>query len=303
MQEMKHVIFNIQRFSVNDGPGIRTTVFMKGCMLNCLWCHNPESKSGKPQISLMPQKCIGCGECLKACPRHLHSLSETGAHLIDRKACEQCGQCVEACAGALEMMGKEMTVEEILKVVLRDQPFYERSGGGMTVSGGDPMYHPAFTLALLKAAKEKGLHTCIETSGFAKWQDLEALLPYVDLFLWDVKETDSALHQQFTGVPNERILENLRKLNAAGAQIVLRCPLIPGYNVREAHLKNIAALSEELEHVIRVDVEPYHPLGKSKSEAIGESYALSELSFPEEKDVQAWISLLSAHTKKPVKKA
>ena len=303
MEDMKHIIFNIQKFSVNDGPGIRTTVFMKGCMLNCIWCHNPESKSIRPQVFLNPRRCVGCGECIKACPHSLHAFSEDGTHTIDRQKCVFCGSCVDACIGALEMSGKEMTVDEIIAEVMKDKTFYDNSGGGMTVSGGDPMLHPAFTLALLKAAKEKGLHTCIETSGFAKWEDVEALIPYVDLFLWDFKESDPVRHKEFTGVSNERILDNLHRLDAAGGKVVLRCPLIPGYNVRDEHLSAIASLANELTHVVRIDVEPYHPLGKSKSEAIGETYALADMTFPPDSDVKEWIAAIAEKTNVPVQKA
>ena len=303
MSDMKHVIFNIQRFSVNDGPGIRTTVFMKGCMLNCLWCHNPESKSAKPQIFLTPRLCVGCGECIQACERQLHSFTEDGKHLIDRANCGLCGKCAEACVGALEVCGKEMTPEEIVKEVLKDKPFYENSGGGMTVSGGDPLFAPDFTLALFKEAKSQGLHTCIETSGFAKWEKLEALIPYVDLFLWDVKETDSTRHEEYTGVQNGLILENLKRLDAAGAKTVLRCPIIPGCNDREEHFAGIAALAESLENVQEINIEPYHPLGQSKAEAIGEEYALAGLTFPKEEVVKEWMAEVQKGTRVDVKKA
>lgn len=303
MNDMKHVIFNIQRFSVNDGPGIRTTVFMKGCMLNCLWCHNPESKSPRPQVFLSPRLCIGCGECIKACEKGFHSFSEDGKHLIDRAHCVLCGKCAEACVGALEMCGKEMTTEEIVKEVLKDKPFYENSGGGMTVSGGDPLFAPDFTLALLKEAKNQGLHTCIETSGFSRWEKIEALIPYVDLFLWDVKETDSEKHMEYTGVNNELILENLHKLDAAGAKTILRCPVIPGYNDRAEHFAGIGALAESLKNVQEINIEPYHPLGQSKSEAIGEEYALAGLTFPKEDVVKEWMAAIQRGTKAAVKKA
>lgn len=296
-------VFNIQRFSVNDGPGIRTTVFLKGCMLNCLWCHNPESKSARPQVFLTPRLCVGCGECIAACPAGLHSFDENGVHRVERASCLVCGKCADTCVGALELSGKEMTIDEILHEVLKDRAFYDNSGGGMTVSGGDPLLRPDFTRELLKRAKASGLHTCLETSGYARWEDIEALIPYVDIFLWDVKETDSARHKQFTGVGNERILDNLHRLDAAGAQIVLRCPLIPGYNAREEHLHAIAALAESLRGVIRIDVEPYHPLGKSKSEAIGEEYPLGDMSFPEEETVQGWIAAIASGTRVKVQKA
>jgi len=302
MSEMKSTVFNIQRFSVNDGPGIRTTVFLKGCMLRCIWCHNPESHSPRPQLMLYADRCIGCGKCLEVCPDGLHSFAADGTHQIRREACSACGRCAEACVGALEIAGREMSIDEILTEVKKDSAFYAHSGGGMTVSGGEPLMQPEFTLALLKAAKESGLHTCIETCGFASEEAVLALTPYVDLFLWDVKETDSARHKEFTGVPNERILSNLRALNAAGASVVLRCPIIPGCNDRKEHLHAIAALAEELSGVQRVDVEPYHPLGKAKSESLGSTYALNELGFPPEEDVRAWIACIAEGTSKPVQK-
>lgn len=296
-------VFNVQRFSLGDGPGIRTTVFMKGCPLNCLWCHNPESKNAYPELMLYPDKCIGCGSCLKVCPKGLHTIGEQGEHLIDRERCARCFACSESCVGALEAAGKEMSVEDVLTEVMKDKAFYDNSGGGMTLSGGEPLMHFDFSLALLTSAKEQGLHTCIETCGYAPWEHIEALIPYVDIFLWDVKEIDPARHKEYTGVSNERILENLRKLSAAGAEIVLRCPIIPGLNDRKEHLSGIAALAEELSGVTRVDVEPYHPLGQGKSEALGRDYPLSHLSFPENETVQGWIDTIAAGTGKTVKKA
>ena len=295
-------VFNIQRFSVNDGPGIRTNVFLKGCMLDCIWCHNPESKSPRPVLSLTEKLCIGCGECARVCQKGLHTL-QNGVHVIDREVCIGCGECVENCGGALELLGEEMTVEEILTEVLRDKVFYETSGGGMTVTGGDPLYRASFTKELLKAAKEAGLHTCIETSGYAKWELLEALIPYTDIFLWDVKETDSALHKRFTGVENTLILENLHRLDQAGASVILRCPLIPGCNARPEHLSAIAQLANELKNVLRIDVEPYHPLGKGKCESVGLSYPMGDLEMPPESTVQGWIAAIAAETKVPVQKA
>lgn len=303
IEQQKSMVFNIQRFSINDGPGIRTTVFLKGCMLNCIWCHNPESKSQKPQLMLHEKLCIGCGECRNACPLSLHSVSKNGEHLINREKCIVCGKCAEACVGALEIVGKKMSVKEIIKEVLKDKVFYKNSGGGMTLSGGEPLMNPRFVLSLLKAAKEEGLHNCIETSGFARWEDIEALIPYVDLFLWDVKETDSVRHKEYTGVPNERILENLRRLNKAGAGIILRCPIIPTYNDRKEHLEAIAALAEELDNVQRIDVEPYHPLGKSKCEDLGKDYPLEFLNFPADETVKEWMSVIAAGTTKPVQRA
>ena len=296
-------VFNIQKFSVNDGPGIRTVVFLKGCMLNCVWCHNPESKSARPQLMLYSNKCIGCGECVKACQSSLHSFIEDGSHQIDREKCAVCGACANACVGALEVCGKTMSVDEVIAEVLKDSVFYKNSGGGMTLSGGEPFMQHEFALAILRAAKERGISTAIETSGYVSADILRSFVPYVDLFLWDVKESDEERHKSFTGVSNKPILKNLELLNELGAKVVLRCPLIEGYNLRPEHLEAIGALAERLDCVDHVEVEPYHPLGKSKSEAMGVTYELSEMEFLEKAKAEEAIAAISAVTSKLVKKA
>ena len=293
----KGTVFNIQRFSLNDGPGIRTTVFLKGCMLNCAWCHNPESKSSAPQIMLYGEKCIGCGECVTACRLGLHTFTD-GAHLINRSECIACGACTEVCAKALELCGAEKSVEEIMAEVLKDQSFYKNSGGGLTLSGGEPFMQHAFALELLKAAKENGLHTCIETCGYVSKDILERFVPYVDIFLWDIKEIDEDRHMEYTGVSNRQILDNLHFLNTVGASVVLRCPIIPEYNLRQSHLEYIGTLAESLDCVIRVDVEPYHPLGSSKSEALGIDYPLKNVGFIDNAEVERIISVISSKPQK-----
>lgn len=294
------LIFNIQRFSVNDGPGIRTNVFFKGCPLNCLWCHNPESKSTKPDLGFIASKCIGCGHCLTQCPGHCHTM-ENGEHVIDRSKCLACRACERFCAGALEIMGREMTVDEVLGEVMKDEIFYKTSNGGMTVSGGEPMIQFPFITALLRAAKEKGLTCCMETCGFAAWARFEEIMPYVDLFLYDIKETDPARHREYTGADNALILENLRKLDGAGAKTVLRCPIIPGLNDRADHFAAVAHLADSLKNVQGIDVEPYHPLGKTKCENLGRDYPLADLSFPDKAQIQAWIGEIAAQTRVPVR--
>ena len=296
------IIFNIQKFSVNDGPGIRTTVFMKGCPLHCLWCHNPESNSAKPDLFYNTVKCTGCGQCSLACPNGCHVMDVTGHH-FDRSACALCSACAQACpSGALEVAGYETTVSEVLKTVLQDKIFYETSGGGMTLSGGEPMYQFDFALALMQAAKDAGLHTCMETCGFAPWEHYEKIAPYVDMFLFDYKLTDPDSHKTYTGVDNRRILENLKRLDELGCVTVLRCPIIPTVNDTAEHFAGIAKTANSLNNILRVDIEPYHPLGKSKSENLGKAYALAQLTFPDEEIVSQWIAEIAQQTNIPVQK-
>ena len=296
------VSFNIQKFSVNDGPGIRTTVFLKGCPLRCLWCHNPESNRVQKEILFTPAKCVGCGRCVVNCPQGGHKIDETG-HAYDRTDCTGCGACAKECyPGALELAGKDQTVEEVLKEVMKDEIFYKNSGGGMTVSGGEPLAQPAFTTALLKAAKEKGLHTAMETCGFASAEVIRRVAEYTDLFLYDYKETDPALHKEYTGVDNIKILENLQLLADLGANIILRCPIIPGYNDRPDHFRGIAETANKI-GAKEIHVEPYHPLGKGKSEALGREYALGDLSFPPEEEVKGWMETIQNQTAILVRKA
>ncbi len=240
-------IFDIQRFSIHDGPGIRTTVFFKGCPLRCLWCGNPESISPNPQLSYMAEKCIGCEACIEACPERAISRGVDDKAALDRTRCTRCGKCPSVCdPKALEMVGSDVTVDEALAVVLRDCRYYEQSGGGLTLSGGEPLFQPEFAETLLYEAKTQGLHCCVETSGHAEWQTFEQMRPLVDLWLFDYKETDPLLHVQFTSVARQPIVDNLKRLYQSGAKILLCCPMIPGHNARQSHLDGVAALAREL---------------------------------------------------------
>ena len=294
-------IFNIQRYSINDGPGIRTCVFLKGCPLNCIWCHNPESKSSKPELSFAESKCIGCVKCVTACPNGCHVFLPEG-HKIDRSKCVHCGACVDVCCGALEVIGRQRTAEEVIAEACKDKPFYETSGGGVTFTGGEPFAQPAFLLEMLRLAKQEGLHVCVETCGFVRREILEQAMEYVDLFLFDYKETDPEKHKTFTGVEPSLIRDNLQFLAENGKQIVLRCPIIPGCNDTTEHLEAIGLLAERYDSIIRVDVEPYHPLGKTKAAQLGKEYVLPELGMTDSALAESWIQTIRTKTTCEVRK-
>lgn len=274
-------IFDIQRFSIHDGPGIRTTVFLKGCPLRCLWCGNPESISPKPQLSYVPQRCIGCGACVEVCPEKALSIGAGKKAVVDRGRCTDCGKCPDECdPKALEIVGREVTADEVMEVVLRDKDYYAASGGGLTLSGGEPLYQAEFAETLLYFAKTQGLHNCVETSGMVPWSAFESLAPLVDLWLYDFKETDPELHAKFTGFYSSQILANLRQLHAAGAKILLRCPMIPQHNARKEHLDGIVALARSLPKIEGVELLPYYDLWRAKLERFGLKSLLPESVKP-----------------------
>ncbi len=301
---VKGTIFNIQKFCVNDGPGIRTTVFFKGCPLNCVWCHNPESKKAFPELFYNQSKCMKCGKCAAKCPNECHLFLSDGKHIFNRENCAVCGKCAEICpADALETAGYEISAQDAIKDVLKDKAFYENSDGGMTLSGGEPMFQFEFALELMRLAKENGLHTCMETCGFADGKKFEQIAQYTDIFLFDYKISNSEKHREFTGVTNEIILKNLFALDSLGKSTVLRCPIIPTINDDDEHLFAIAATAEKLKNILEVNIEPYHPLGSGKSEMLGRTYPLAHLKFPEDSTVKEWIEKVQSKTSVTVKKA
>ena len=292
------IVFDIEKFAVHDGPGIRTVVFIKGCPLHCLWCHNPESQSFEPELLFDPGKCSRCGKCVSVCPRNCHDLTD-GKHSFNRTACIHCGICADTCpAEALKAVGWKMSVDEVMAEVEKDRVFYRNSGGGITLSGGEPLAHFAFSSALLKAAKESGIHTAVETSGFAPWERISELLPLVDLWLWDVKAFPEK-HEELTGVPAQPILDNLKKLDQTGAAIVLRCPLVPGGNDEDAALHHIAGLANGLGNVQRIDLEPYHPMGEGKSRNLGRN-DIFHAPFASEDDKKRWQEVIFSRTGVPI---
>ena len=290
---MEGNVFDIQRFCVHDGPGIRTTVFLKGCPLRCVWCHNPESQRPTVELAYYAHKCIGCGACVKACKTGTHSFDTSGAHLLNRELCVSCGACASVCpTSALELIGRKATVDEVIDEVLRDRTFYQNSGGGMTVSGGEPLAQPKFLTELLKMAKSEGIHTCIETSGYASPDVVREVAQYVDLFLFDIKETDDARHKELTGVPFTPIKENLLLLDSLGKKTVLHCPIVPEKNLRDEHLVEIGQLAASLKGLCDVEVMAYHTLGAAKYDALSKENGMGDAPAMSDEEKQRCLKII-----------
>ena len=286
------LVFDIKRFAVHDGPGIRTTVFLKGCPLSCVWCHNPESISSPPEISFVAERCIGCGLCVAAC-EYAARRNEEGRIIFDRSKCTACGACAEVCpTSATEVVGTWQTLDEVWAEVIADQPFYERSGGGLTISGGEPLAQFEFTLALARHAHENAVPVCLDTCGYAPPEHIRMIAPWVDLFLYDIKETDPVLHQQYTGVSNEGILANLRLVDELGRPIILRCPIIPAINLREGYLEGLAQLYHSLDHCVALHLMPYHNLAESKYVRMGIEPPPLAVCSPAPEQVAGWLARL-----------
>jgi len=269
------LIFNIQRYSIHDGPGIRSLVFMKGCPLNCLWCCNPESQSPSREIMVTSTKCIGCGKCIEVCPT---KAAEKKNPLEAKRLCIVCGSCVEVCPStARQMIGQYMSVNEVMKEVEKDILFYQRSKGGVTISGGEPLMQADFVRLLLKSCQEKGIHTAIETCGFTKWENLKRVLEYVDLVLYDIKHMDTQRHKELTGVGNELILQNAKKVATLKNHMIIRVPVIPHFNDSPENMKAIAELVRDLKGATQIHLLSYHRLGESKYNRLGKKYALKEI--------------------------
>lgn len=295
MDKVQGTIFDIQRFALHDGPGIRTTVFLKGCPLRCIWCHNPESQDFNPQLSFDKTKCTDCFRCVEVCPAGVHK-TEGGKHTVDHKKCRLHARCVEACPnGALKIIGRKQSVQEVMDIVIRDIDYYNNSNGGITISGGEPMSQFRFTYELLKSAKEKGIHTCLDTSGYAPRDLFEKILQYTDLFLYDYKATDETEHRRLTGVSNRLILDNLDFLSRKGGRIILRCPLVKGVNDTDEHLRGIAAIGSKYPDLAGIEIMAYHNMGHEKYERIGRTPEMEVLPTTDEETKQLWLEKLKAY--------
>lgn len=281
MSELNGLITHVQRFCIHDGPGIRTTVFLKGCSLRCFWCHNPETWKLKPEIQYFSGKCITCGECVKVCPNYAHKLVD-GAHRFDRSLCENCGRCAEACmAEALILSGEWWTVGRLIELLERDRVFYEQSGGGITLSGGEPLSQATFSQEVLKEAKVGGLHTAIETCLMGKWDDLEGMLPFLDLVIMDIKVMDDRKHREAVGASNQQILANARQLMTCGLPVLVRTPVIPGVNDDEESITAIAEFIVGFPTLTAYELMPFHRLGEEKFRGLGIMYQAQDITPPE----------------------
>jgi len=286
---MTGIVFDIQRYSIHDGPGIRTLVFMKGCPLSCQWCCNPEGQKYNPEIRFIASKCVGeekCkAPCVTACPNSAISLYQ-GKPKTDRELCQSCGTCAEACLyEARHLSGRKVTVEELLKEVKKDEPFYLSSGGGVTLGGGEPLVQFEFAREFLKRCKEQHLHTAIETCGYAPWAHLEKILKYVDVIYYDIKHMDPVKHKELTGVSNDLILENARQLLATKKdQVIIRVPIIPDGNDSEENIKNTAMFVVEVGGKM-MELLPYHRFGAAKYAQLDRKYELREKEQPTEEQM------------------
>ena len=284
---MEGTVFNIKRYAIHDGPGIRTTVFLKGCPLKCPWCQNPEGMKPEPELIRRDQRCIGCRDCMEACPKGAVSFAD-GCRQIDTDLCDACGRCAGACnAQALEVVGRRMTVDEVVTEVMRDGVFYEQSGGGVTVSGGEPLMQAGFVEAVLRTLKHEGIHTTLDTSGYAGRETLLRIAEYVDLFLWDLKTMDDRVHKEYTGVSNAVILDNLSALSQAGSRVIVRFSLIPGVNDSESNVRAMGEFVASLDGVSRIDILPYHEVWLDKYMGLGRVGKPAEFEQPSAEQVRA----------------
>ena len=296
--EDRGVVFNIQRFSIHDGTGIRTTIFLKGCPLRCGWCSNPESMRLSPEIITRDIKCIRCSKCVEACPQQAITTVDN-TRIIHWEKCNYCMKCAEVCpSGAIEAVGRYMSVAEVLDTVGRDAGYYRRTGGGMTLSGGEPLVQWQYALKLLQEAKKRGFHTTLDTCGYANWEVLDEVLNYTDLVLYDVKHLDSERHQEATGVPNEQILDNLRKtVGKAATMVWVRYPVIPQFNDTDKEIEELCRfVLAEVPSVEKLSLLPYHKFAETKYSAIGREYPYKGIPLHTEERIEDFKKIAESHS-------
>jgi len=282
------IIFDIKRYAIHDGPGIRTTIFMKGCPLSCWWCHNPEGISPKPELIYFEYKCIHCHTCVKVCPENAISFDENEIQHVDREKCTGCGVCASACpTSALRLVGRVITVEELLTEIEKDIKLYDDSDGGVTFSGGEPLSQPKFLVESLKELKKRYIHTTIDTSGYAPKEVLKQILPHTDLFLYDIKLYDSGEHEKYTGVPNDIIIENLKFLTGQGKEVILRFPIIPGITDTDKNVKGWANFISGIKGINEIDLLPFHDVSE-KFRRVGREYKMAIHHRPPD-EILKWI--------------
>jgi pyruvate formate lyase activating enzyme len=286
--EKTGIIFNIQKFSIHDGPGIRTTVFMKGCPLRCRWCSNAESMNPEPELGIIKSLCNNCGKCIDVCPEKAISLDDNDFIRINRDKCTACGECVAVCSPeALTIYGKRVTVDEVFKEVSRDKSFYEGSEGGVTVSGGEPLRQADFVAELFQRCHQAGIGTCLDTCGYAATDKLKEVLAFTDYVLCDVKHMDAELHKQFTGVPNDLILNNARVIAESGVTVLYRIPLIKDVNDTVENITRTAQFMKSLGNSAAIELLPYHRLGIGKYQTLGRSYPGEDFVTPSSEEVES----------------
>lgn len=282
-------VISIERFSLNDGPGIRTTVFLKGCPLDCIWCHNPESKNPCIGLSYKDGTCIKCGKCKTVCDSDVHSF-DSGKHKVVFDNCNACNKCVDICpTSSLKLIGKKMTVNDVVKILIKDIDYYNNSEGGVTISGGEPMHQYDFTYEILKSTKKNNINTCIETCGVASPEKYIEISKYTDLFLYDIKASTSD-YKKYTGTNKDIVLKNLKILSDLGKDIVIRCPLIPGINDNSDNFNEIIEIAANY-NVREIEIMPYHDIGKSKAIQSGEKYP-EHIKVPDTEQINEWIDKL-----------
>ena len=280
--EIDGLVFDIKKYAIHDGPGIRTTVFFKGCPLNCLWCHNPESRQDRAELGFRKNRCIGCGQCAEACPREAISLVENHP-VTDVEKCVLCGRCVDVCiAGAREIIGHRMTVSEVMAEVERDVIFYDQSGGGVTFSGGEPLMQPDFLVALLNRCRALNIHTAVDTSCYAEPDVIKSVAEKTDLFLCDIKHIDNEMHERFTGVGNKLILDNIKLISQAGKKIIIRVPVIPGFNDDPANIEATGEFAASIAGVGRIDLLPFNRGGIEKSARLTRETNSMQIETPDD---------------------